>query len=374
MVTFVMIPAGVLLYRDDTGRTVAEKLAQRRGSSPARPALGMFVVMFVIINLAYFAYGTGFAIIKWTRTATSVACPWPYPEAKVYDPQGFYEKNGQPGPYSVGIWSTWMSAQPDGRPDVELGADERAVCARTMSEPRSVVITGASRGLGLASATHLYRQGWRVVAAMRSLDIGIERLCARRQEPRADDPRLIGVPLDLMDSASIAAAAKMIEAAVGAPYALVHNAGISAAGMVEETPINLWERMFQTTIFGPVALTKALLPSMRAAGRGRIVMVSSAGGVRGMPATAPYSAAKGALERWGESTGRRGRAVRARRDDPGHRHVRHRHHHRRGHHGLPGFRRPVRAPSRHHGPAGPIRHEARRPLTAAVRGRPRQGA
>ena len=102
MVTFVMIPAGVLLYRDDTGRTVAEKLAQRARIFPSRPALGMFVVMFVIINIAYFAYGTGFAIIKWTRTATSVACPWPYPEAKVYDPQGFYEKNGQPGPYSVG--------------------------------------------------------------------------------------------------------------------------------------------------------------------------------------------------------------------------------------------------------------------------------
>ena len=50
-----------------------------------------------------------------------------------------------------------------------------------------------------------------------------------------------------------------------------------------------------------MALTKALLPSMREAGRGRIVVVSSAGGVRGMPATAPYSAVKGALERWGES-------------------------------------------------------------------------
>jgi hypothetical protein len=122
MVTFVMIPAGVLLYRDDTGRTVAEKLAQRARIFVSRPALGMFVVMFVIINLAYFAYGTGFAIIKWTKTATSVACPWPYPEAKVYDPQGFYEENGQQGPYSVGIWSTWMSMQPDGRPDVELGA------------------------------------------------------------------------------------------------------------------------------------------------------------------------------------------------------------------------------------------------------------
>ncbi|BBX95433.1 ABC transporter substrate-binding protein [Mycobacterium lacus] len=66
---------------------------------------------------------TGFAVIKWTKTATSVACPWPYPEAKVYDPQGFYERNGQPGPYSAGIWSTWMSAQPHGRPDVQLPAD-----------------------------------------------------------------------------------------------------------------------------------------------------------------------------------------------------------------------------------------------------------
>jgi NAD(P)-dependent dehydrogenase (short-subunit alcohol dehydrogenase family) len=59
--------------------------------------------------------------------------------------------------------------------------------------------------------------------------------------------------------------------------------------------------MFATNLFGPVALTRALLPSMRAAGRGRIVLVSSESGVRGMPATAPYSAVKAALERWGES-------------------------------------------------------------------------
>jgi Spirocyclase AveC-like len=121
-VTFVMIPAGVLVYRDDTGRSVAEKLAKRLRIFPGRPVLGMFVVMFVIVNVAYFAYGGWFAAIKWTRTATSVACPWPYPEAKVYDPQGFYERNGQPGPYSVGIWSTWMSAQPHGRPNVQLPA------------------------------------------------------------------------------------------------------------------------------------------------------------------------------------------------------------------------------------------------------------
>jgi NAD(P)-dependent dehydrogenase (short-subunit alcohol dehydrogenase family) len=135
---------------------------------------------------------------------------------------------------------------------------------------------------------------------MRSVDAGMERL---REATGAadDDSRMIGVPLDLTDLASVTAAAKSIDEAIGAPYALVHNAGIAAAGMLEETPLSLWERMFATTIFGPVALTKALLPAMREAGRGRIVLVSSAGGVRGMPATAPYSAVKGALERWGEA-------------------------------------------------------------------------
>ncbi|OBI20692.1 short-chain dehydrogenase/reductase [Mycobacterium sp. E2327] len=169
-----------------------------------------------------------------------------------------------------------------------------------MAEPRTVVITGASRGLGFASAVRLYRKGWRVVAAMRTPDRGLPLL---RQATGAgdDDDRLIGVQLDLLDAASISAAAKAIEEAVGAPYALVHNAGISAAGVVEETDMALWQRMFATSIMGPVALTQALLPSMRAAGEGRIVLVSSAAGVRGQPATAPYSAAKGALERWGEA-------------------------------------------------------------------------
>lgn len=172
-----------------------------------------------------------------------------------------------------------------------------------MAEPRTVVITGASRGLGFASAVRLYREGWRVVAAMRTPDEGMPllRRAIQDQGLSPDDERLIGVQLDLTDNASIAAAAKAIEEAVGAPYALVHNAGISAAGMVEETDMALWQRMFATSVLGPVALTQALLPKMRAAGTGRIVLISSAAGVRGQPATAPYSAAKGALERWGES-------------------------------------------------------------------------
>ena len=169
-----------------------------------------------------------------------------------------------------------------------------------MAEARTVVITGTARGLGFASAARLYDEGWRVVAAMRSPDRGMPLLRGATGAAE-DDDRLIGVQLDLMDGASISAAAKIIEERVGAPYALVHNAGISAAGMVEETDVDLWRRMFATHVTGPVELTKALLPSMRSAGRGRIVLVASSAGVRGQPGTGPYSASKGAMERWGES-------------------------------------------------------------------------
>ncbi len=118
LVTTVMIPAGVLLYRDDTGRTVAEKLGQRIRGFHARPALGTFAVMFLVLNGAYlFLYGGSFAVIRASGAATSVACPFPYPEAKVYDPQGLYAEAGQPGPYSAGIWAGWESGQ-SGRPQV----------------------------------------------------------------------------------------------------------------------------------------------------------------------------------------------------------------------------------------------------------------
>lgn len=165
---------------------------------------------------------------------------------------------------------------------------------------RSVVITGASRGLGLASAAHLYQQGWRVVAAMRSVESGLEKLRAATGAS-LDDPRLIGVKLDLTDLSSITMAARAIEDAIGSPDVVVHNAGVAAAGSAEETPDEVWQQLFATNLFGPVSLTKALLPGMRAKGSGRIVAISSMGAIRGMPVIAAYSASKGALERWAEA-------------------------------------------------------------------------
>src|SRR6516225_11275944 len=88
----------------------------------------------------------------------------------------------------------------------------------SMVEPRTVVITGASRGLGFASAVRLYLEGWRVVAAMRTPDRGMP-LLRQATGTGEDDDRLIGVQLDLLDPASITVAAKVIEEAVGTPYA-----------------------------------------------------------------------------------------------------------------------------------------------------------
>jgi hypothetical protein len=119
----------VLIYRDDTGRTVAERLARRAGILPTRPVLGSFLTMLVGVNLAFMTYGVVYtAVTRWSGAATSIVCPWPWQSAKVYDPQGFYEQSGASGPFSEGIWSTWESAQPSGRPS-EAGQLNGGRCA-----------------------------------------------------------------------------------------------------------------------------------------------------------------------------------------------------------------------------------------------------
>src|SRR5581483_734975 len=155
------------------------------------------------------------------------------------------------------------------RPSRRRGRERWAVPLTRPDDRRSVVVTGASRGLGLATAAHLHRQGWTVVAAMRTPDEGLERLRAIT-DSRAGDPSLIGVRLDLDDHASIEDAGRVILDAVGPPHGLVHNAGLAGVGSLEEMPMDRWEEILSTNFLGPVRLTRELLPAMRIAGRGRI--------------------------------------------------------------------------------------------------------
>jgi hypothetical protein len=111
LITLPMAAAGVLLWRDDTGRTQAEKLAMRWRLTARRPRLGEFAVMVVAVNIAYAPFFLGFAALRQTDSARIVAQPWRYQETKVYDPQGHYRDAGVPGPYFRGVWDGWLSGR-----------------------------------------------------------------------------------------------------------------------------------------------------------------------------------------------------------------------------------------------------------------------
>lgn len=150
----------------------------------------------------------------------------------------------------------------------------------------SVVVTGASTGIGEATATHLAGLGFDVLAGVRK-DEDAERLRAERIQP---------VKLDVIDEASIAAAREEIEQACGGRLAgLVNNAGIAVAAPLEYLPIDRLREQLEVNLIGQVAVTQALLPFLRAA-RGRIVNVSSIGGRIALPLAGPYAASKFALE------------------------------------------------------------------------------
>jgi NAD(P)-dependent dehydrogenase (short-subunit alcohol dehydrogenase family) len=151
----------------------------------------------------------------------------------------------------------------------------------------TVVITGASTGIGHAAAVRLAAAGFTVYAGVRN-DADGERLRAGGLRP---------LTIDVTDHATIAAAAAEVEKAVGPAglAGLVNNAGIAVSGPVEFIPIEDWRRQLDVNVIGQVATIQAFLPLLRA-GRGRIVNVSSIGGRIALPLVGPYAASKFALE------------------------------------------------------------------------------
>ncbi len=158
------------------------------------------------------------------------------------------------------------------------------------------LITGASTGIGRATALRLAAGGWTVLAGVRAAADG------GRLEAEAPQGRVVAVTLDVTDSAQIAEAAARVseQTAAGGLDALVNNAGIGIGGPLELVSAEDLRRQFDVNVFAQVAVTQAMLPALRRGG-GRIVFVSSIGGRVAMAFTAPYAASKHAIEAFGDA-------------------------------------------------------------------------
>ena len=159
-----------------------------------------------------------------------------------------------------------------------------------------VLVTGASSGIGLATATAFAQRGDRVFASVRD---GRGREAVERAAVAAGAP-IATVTFDVTDAASISGAVDAILGATGRLDVLVNNAGISHVGAIETTPDEVWRRLHEVNVLGPVRMVRAVLRAMRAAGSGTIVNVSSVNGRAPAAFGAAYSATKAALDAMSE--------------------------------------------------------------------------
>ena len=142
---------------------------------------------------------------------------------------------------------------------------------------RTVLVTGASSGIGAACAARLARRGWRVLAGVRR----------EGDAPAATE----AVLLDVTDESQVAALRERLDELHG----LVNNAGVALAAPLEVVPIDELRRQLDVNLVGQVAVTQAALPALRRA-RGRVVFIGSIAGRSALPFLGPYAASKHALE------------------------------------------------------------------------------
>lgn len=164
---------------------------------------------------------------------------------------------------------------------------EHAVAVKT------VLVTGASTGIGQACALHLDRLGHRVYAGVRT-EVHAQGLHSR------GSGRITPVFLDVTKQSQVDAAAAQITEDHGRLDGIVNNAGIARGGPLEYLPLAAWREQFDVNVLGQVAVTKAMLRLIRAA-RGRIVFIGSISGKIATMLVGPYCASKFALEAIGES-------------------------------------------------------------------------
>jgi NAD(P)-dependent dehydrogenase (short-subunit alcohol dehydrogenase family) len=151
------------------------------------------------------------------------------------------------------------------------------------ADRKVVLVTGASSGLGRATAALLAGQGYRVFGTSRLPSV-------------ADLPGVEMLILDVREDASVEQAVESVMQQTARIDVLINNAGYLLSGAIEETSIEEAKAQFDTNFFGAVRMVRAVLPSMRAHGGGRIVNIGSLAGLIGVPFEGFYSASKHALE------------------------------------------------------------------------------
>ncbi|WP_031073307.1 SDR family NAD(P)-dependent oxidoreductase [Streptomyces sp. NRRL WC-3742] len=167
-----------------------------------------------------------------------------------------------------------------------------------MTSEKTVLITGTSSGIGLAAAVGAARAGWTVIATMRDTGKAEALLKAADESGVAD--RVQVKRLDVVDPESVAACLDEVIAEHGHLDALVNNAGAAGVGTIEQSSVDDVRAVMEVNFFGVVTTTRAALPHLRASG-GRVITVTSVGGVVGQPFNEAYCAAKFAVEGFMES-------------------------------------------------------------------------
>ncbi|HEV7562772.1 MAG TPA: SDR family oxidoreductase [Solirubrobacterales bacterium] len=157
---------------------------------------------------------------------------------------------------------------------------------------KSVLVTGASTGIGRATALRLDAAGWRVFAGIRKQEDADSLV-------RAGSHSLSPLFLDVTDGDQIAAAAALVEREAEGLSGLVNNAGVAIPSPLETIPIDDFRHQIDVNLNGQVAVTQAMLPSIRR-GKGRVVFLSSIGGRVAFPMTGAYHAAKFGIEAVGD--------------------------------------------------------------------------
>jgi len=153
-----------------------------------------------------------------------------------------------------------------------------------------VLVTGVSSGLGKAFATALLQAGFKVVGTVRKQE-------AVREFEELRPGSAFARVLDVTDAPEqLAVAVEEIEQNVGPVYALINNAGYGHEGTLEESSMDELRQQFEVNVFGAVAMMKAVLPHLRARREGRILNVTSMGGLMTMPGLSFYHGSKFALE------------------------------------------------------------------------------